>query len=279
MPHTFHPQALRAQAIIARTYALTHLGGHIADGADLTTTISDQAYVPDSKRTVTTDAAVRETKGLVLMYGDQLIEAYYHADCAGSTEDAGCVWGPEYARPYLVAVPDSLNTQLPLSPESKELLARVDRYGGASPSAHWTKVFTADMLDRLVRKNIGKVTADPSVKISHVTNIAVESRTPSGRAQTLRVEGDGYSVLVNGDKIRWLFGSGAAGSEGLWSTLFELTVNKVDNGNITSISFTGSGRGHGVGLCQWGTNARAKAGQTFRDILNAYYPGTHLSDK
>jgi SpoIID/LytB domain protein len=279
MPHTFHPQALRAQAVIARTYALSHLGGHTDQGADLCASIADQAYVPDSKRTKATDDAVRDTSGLVLLYAGKLIEAYYHADCGGATEDAGYVWGPSYARPYLIAVADTPDARLPVSQDLKESLARIDRYSGSAPSAHWTKTLTPETLDRFVHRNIGKVTGDPTVKITHVTNLAVESRTPAGRAQNLRVEGDGFSVLVCGDQIRWLFGSGAPGADGLWSTLFDLAVTKDENGQISGCTFTGSGRGHGVGLCQWGANGRAKAGQSFRDIPKTYYPGTQLSDE
>lgn len=279
MPPTFLPQALRAQAVIARTYALSHLGGQADQCADLCCTIMDQAYLPDDRRTKVTDAAVHDTRGQVLLYNSKLIEAYYHADCGGATDDAGYVWGPERARPYLIAVADTPDARLPEGKDLKEFLARLDRYSGAAPSAHWTKQFTPTELDRLVHKNISKVTGDPTVKISHVTNLAVEGRTPSGRAQNLRVEGDGFSVLVSGDQIRWLFGSGAPGADGLWSTLFELEITKDTDGKITGCTFTGSGRGHGVGLCQWGANGRAKAGQTYREILKTYYPGTTLSDE
>ena len=279
MPHTFRTEALRAQAVIARTYTLTHLGGHLDQGADLCASVADQAYVPDARRTPATDAAVHDTSGLVLLYGDKLIEAYYHADSGGATDDAGCVWGPAHARPYLTGVADTPDAHLPNGTAIKDILNRADRYSSAAPSIHWTKEFTAAELDRLVHRNIGKVSGDPTVKIAHVTNLAVEGRTPSGRVQNLRVEGDGFSVLVSGDPIRWLFGSGVAGADGLWSTLFDLTVAKEASGKITGCTITGTGRGHGIGLCQWGANGRAKAGQNYRDILKAYYPGTKMSDE
>jgi len=107
----------------------------------------------------------------------------------------------------------------------------------------------------------------------------VEERTPLGRAATLRVEGNGASVLVFGDQIRWLFGNGLPGANGLRSTLFDLTVNRDAAGNIIDYVLTGTGRGHGLGLCQWGAEGRARAGQSYSEIIQAYFPGTRIANR
>lgn len=279
MPSSFHPEALRAQAVIARTYALSKLGRHADEGADLCATVHCQACAPVVKRTNATDDAVQATKGLVLRYGDKLVEAYYHSNCGGATDDAAYVWGPDYDLPYLKGAADYAGGKAGAQPDIAALLAKKDGYCRDASNARWTTTFTPTEVNALVSRNLAKVTGDPTVKITTVTNMAVEERTPAGRAASLRVEGDGASVLVFGDQIRWLFGTGSPGADGLWSTLFNLTVTRNAAGNITGYTVIGAGRGHGLGLCQWGANGRAKAGQTFRQILHAYYPGTKLSDE
>ena len=272
MPSSFHPQALRAQAVIARTYTLSKLGRHRASGADLCASVHCQAFNTESKRVAATDAAVRDTAGQVLFSGAQLAVTYYHANCGGTTDDAAYVWGAEYAAPYLCGIIDSKRLLMPVTVQ--ELYKQGDRYCSRASNASWTRQFTPAMVNDLVRKNLVRVTGNADLVIASVTAMQVTSRTPNGRAYTLRVEGEGGSAIVYGDKIRWLFGTGNPGAEGLWSTLFDLNVDRNEAGKITGYTFTGAGRGHGLGLCQWGADGRGKAGQSYREILQAYYPGT-----
>jgi len=279
MPSSFQPQALRAQAIIARTYALIKLGRHATEGADICATEHCQMYGSNANRSKETDKAIADTRGLVLMAGDKLAEPYYSACCGGVTDDAGLLWGPEYDRPYLSGVPDMPAKSVPAELTIDGVLDAGDAYCKGTRASRWSREFTADEVNALVAKNLPIVTNDPAAQIRTVTNMSVEERTPNGRIASLRVEGDGASVLVYGDAVRWLFGAGQPGPNGLWSTLFDLTVTRDAAGDITAYTFRGAGRGHGIGLCQWGANGRAKAGQTCRQILHAYYPGTRLSDE
>ena len=280
MPASFQPQALRAQAIIARTYALAKLGRHADEGADVCSIEHCQMFAPDSKRTAATDAAVADTRGEVLMCGNKLAQPYYHSNCGGVTDDAGLLWGPEYAQPYLCGTSDLPNGKCPAAVDG--VLAADDPYCKGANSLHWMKSFSATEVDALVEKNLPIVQRDPSAQIHTVTNLAVEERTPHGRVARLRVEGldahgNQVSYAVFGDQVRWLFGTGNPGPGGLFSTLFDLTITKGDGGKPTGYTFHGAGRGHGIGLCQWGADGRAKCGQTYRQILCAYYPGTRLS--
>lgn len=276
MPATFHPQALRAQAILARTYTLHELGRHAAEGADLCATVHCQVFSAESRRTPATDDALRATHGRVLLYHDRPADVFYHSSCGGVTDDAGYVWGPEYARPYLTGSIDAAGKRAPSG--IREMLTRTDSFCARAANLRWTRKFSAAEVNGLVRKNLVLVTGDPAVIITAVTGMTVEERTPFGRAATLRVEGDGASILVYGDAIRWLFGAGLPGPEGLWSTLFDLDIARDGGGAITGYTFTGLGRGHGLGMCQWGTDGRARAGHSYREILHAYFPGTVVSD-
>jgi len=279
MPNTFHPQALLAQAVIARTYALIKLGRHAADGADVCAADHCQVYGSNGNRARETDKAIADTRGLVLMAGAKLAEPYYSACCGGVTDDGGLLWGPEYSRPYLMGVPDMPSKSVPAKLTIDSILDAGDAYCKAASASRWTRQFTAAQVNALVANNLPAVTNDPAAQIHTVTNMIVEERTPNGRIASLRVEGDGASILVYGDAVRWLFGTGKPGADGLWSALFDLTITRDAGGAITGYTFRGAGRGHGIGLCQWGANGRAKAGQTFRQILRAYYPGTRLSDE
>ena len=277
MPNSFHRQALLAQAIIARTYALIKLGRHAGEGADVCATVHCQVY--GSQRTKETDKAISDTRGLVLMAGEKLAEPYYSACCGGVTDDAGLLWGPEYDRPYLQGVPDMPSKNVPGQLTIDSVLDADDAYCQGTRASRWTREFTAGEVNALVAKNLPIVANDSAAQIRTVTNMSVEERTPNGRIASLRVEGNGASILVYGDAVRWLFGNGKPGANGLWSTLFDMTVTRDAAGAITGYTFSGAGRGHGIGLCQWGAQGRAKAGQTCRQILRAYYPGTRLSDE
>jgi SpoIID/LytB domain protein len=274
MPADFHPQALRAQAVIARTYTLAKLGRHADDGGDLCADVHCQVFGDDTSRAKATDDAVADTRGVVLQHHGTLVDAYYHATCGGTTDDAGLLWGPEYARPYLTG--GTKDCALKETADLGDLLLAAGGYCKRSGGFRWTRVFTAAELNALVSRNLSRVTGDPQAKIDTVTNLNVEERTPNGRVARLRVEGDGASYAVMGDQARWLFGTGDPGPDGLWSTLFDLTVSRDAKGAIRAITLKGAGRGHGIGLCQWGADGRARAGQSYKEILAAYYPGTTL---
>jgi SpoIID/LytB domain protein len=276
---TFHPQMLRAQAVVARTYALCKLGRHADEGADVCAFEHCQMYNPAIARTAATDDAVTSTRGLIVLYRDKLAEPYYSSCCGGISDDAGYVWGPEYARSYLTGVLDVPLKKAAEDTTPAEVLGCKDGFCAPSKSFRWTRSYTAADLNALVAKNLPLVTGDAKVRIRTVTNLTIEERTPFGRVSTLRVEGDGASVLVYGDAARWLFGEGAPGPNGLWSSLFDLTLARDKAGKITGLTIRGAGRGHGIGLCQWGADGRARAGQTYRQILHAYYPGTRISDE
>jgi len=93
----------------------------------------------------------------------------------------------------------------------------------------------------------------------------------------LEVICDAGTFLVRGNAIRWLFrGNSDKARSGLMSAFFSLSVSKDKAGNPRQYTFTGAGWGHGVGMCQWGAEGRARSGASAAEILSAYYPGTEL---
>ncbi len=103
MPSKWNPEALKAQAIAARSYAIANLGKRGSKGYDLKDTPEDQAYGGASAETLETNQAVKSTQGEVLVYQNKVISAYYHASAGGHTRNAGEVWNRDL--PYLASVP------------------------------------------------------------------------------------------------------------------------------------------------------------------------------
>ena len=184
MPASFHPQALRAQAIIARTYALIEMGRHADEGADV---CSDQQpnVLPDAKRTAVADNAVTETRELVLILRRPVGRAVLSCRLRrGDTDDAGVLWGPERARPYLAGIVDA--------PGGKTA-AGTDDSGpadGERPLLHRRQRAALDThLHRRGSGRTGKpkfpaVTGDATVQLSKVTALSIEERTPMAALPT-----------------------------------------------------------------------------------------------
>lgn len=135
----------------------------------------------------------------------------------------------------------------------------------------WSRTYSRKELQSILSKGLEGTLGDAFQGLPELETLEVLARTPNGRVAKLRVAGGGMSYQVEGDSIRWLFSGGRIGTSGLQSTLFYV----LDQGD--NFEFKGGGWGHGVGLCQQGAAGRAKAGQSYREILSHYYPGTTLS--
>lgn len=238
MSASFEEEALKAQAVAARTYTRKawETGGKHGDGSVCTNASCCQAYLPESaylsRGGIQEDAdkvrrAVDATSGQVLTYEGQLIEATYFSCSGGSTEDAVAVWGTEY--PYLQAV------------ESP----------GEENAAHYTDVVT---FSRSEFQNALGVTlpGSPGSWFGPVTY------TEGGGVASMKIGETTYS----GTQLRSLLG--------LRSTNFTVSAG-------AEITITTKGYGHRVGMSQYGADAMAASGSSYRQILAHYYPGTELT--
>ncbi|WP_295072427.1 SpoIID/LytB domain-containing protein [uncultured Fibrobacter sp.] len=243
-------EALKAQAVAARTYAYKHFGSRVAQGFDVYADTRDQVYKGLHSATELTDKAVRETEGVVMTYNGEFITAYYHSTCGGETEGV-VTWGrPDH--PYLKNKPDLRPDGTPWCRESSY--------------SEWTREFTEDELRDLFQINAKEAKANvPS--FSSIKSMHIQDTLKSGRIHTLVIETNNGSFTAKADKIRWLF---KRGGTILPSSFFRIHKN----GNDWILK--GKGFGHGVGLCQMGARARAQAGQSYIQILTHYYPGITL---
>lgn len=255
-------EAVKAQAVAARTYAVRYLGRRESLGFDVFATVQDQVYggVEDEYNLVT--RAVRETAGEILVHGGRPIEAYYHSTCAGHTAAIDEVWNsPPIA--YLQAVRD-------VDPRTGQA------YDHFSSRFRWTQRWSADELNQILSRTLADSVRPGMSGVGRVRDIQLLERTPSGRIGRMRITTTTGDFVVGGDRIRWIFltPSGAI----LNSARFEIDIERGSNGDPVAFVATGGGWGHGIGMCQVGAMGRAEAGQNYRTILQTYYPGAQLVD-
>ena len=247
-------EAVKAQAVVARTYALKKLGQYPGRAYDLLATISDQVYGGIGVEDPLCSASVEATRGLYLTDGNGYADAYYHSASGGHTSAIQDAWPNKPARGYLAGVVDSSEGGAWCRKAS------VYKWKESWDEATLHKAVARDLTEALGR-NPGNV---------DVTGLRTEGRDSSGRVRRLVVEtAKGETLWVSSDRIRWALRRGA-GRDILRSTRFTLT--RADGKYVAE----GTGNGHGVGMDQWGAMGRSQAGQSFGQILSAYYPGTRL---
>jgi stage II sporulation protein D len=233
------PDALKAQAVVSRTYALANTMQDPAARFDLSDSVFDQVYGGMDVESPESNRAVDETRGEVLLGpGGKPVVTYFHSSCGGRTELPQHVWKttPE----------DDVygNVQDTFCQEDPHYLWKLELSYGA-------------ILQRLRRKGI---------KLRDLKKISIVQKSLSGRAEIIGLHTSKGVVEISGNRFRL-----AMGADALRSTLF-VNVKQTER----SVLFEGHGWGHGAGLCQWGAHGRAMAGQDYKAILKAYFPKAKL---
>jgi stage II sporulation protein D len=242
-------EALKAQAVTSRTFALKNLKRHAGAGYDFCSTTHCQRYVSVGEGKGETQAAtlagraVAETEGEVLRDGrGQLADVYFHAACGGMTADIAALWGVA-APPYLRGVRDD--------------------YCATRPHRDWSATISAARLLKAARSD---ARSDVGARLDEVV---IVKRDASGRAEQIALEGE-RRRLVRGWDLKLIVGR-ALGWNLLKSSRFE--VRRAGANFI----FRGSGFGHGLGLCQEGAHVMARRQLSYRRILSHYFPGASLA--
>jgi stage II sporulation protein D len=235
-------EALKAQAVAARTYTLTKIGSFSKYGYDVDDTTRCHVYRGADMESSATNEAVRATSNQILTFGGKPIEAVYATVSGGVTADAREAFGGN-GQPYLVPVVD-------LDPKGKP-------YGSHNKWFAWYLDIPAETMRAKF--------SEKGVDFGAIENVEVIGKGPSGRAINIRLTTDKGQFDLNARLIRDAFGV-----DTVRSTLF--TISKT----ATGFRIDGKGWGHGVGMCQAGAVGRARAGQKYNQILATYYPGTQL---
>ena len=237
------PEAIKALAIAARTYALKNIGRHREYGYDFCSTTHCQRFESAEARS-TVAAAVKETAGLVLRdHRDDLVDSYYSASCGGMTANLKSIWHTE-APDYVRGVRDG--------------------YCNSGSHYRWTDAIASAKLLRALR-------SDPRTDVGEtIREVAVSKQDRTGRAEVLTLIGDRRRT-ISGWEFKLIVGR-ALGWQYLKSSRF--TVARSGSEFV----FRGGGFGHGLGLCQEGSHVMAQLGQSFHQILAHYFPGTKVSE-
>ncbi|GBC78096.1 Amidase enhancer [bacterium HR08] len=276
MPASFHPEALRAQAIVARTYVLANRGRFAARGFDLEDSTLSQVYRGVLSEHPNGTAAVQGTRGLVVVWDGELVPTFYSSSMGGHTESIEWIFNAPAeelpglnAHPALRAVHDA-DFPVPVELTSEEgafvFYSRSwDHFDSPSrsgnPRYRWvanrSAAFIAERLLRLYGISIGPITA-----------LIPLLRSPSGRIARLQIVGERGGVVLQGWRslrdFFQLFNSPSA------------IVSRVEADGTMSFDLYGGGWGHNIGMSQYGAHGRGRSGQTFREILAAYYTGAEV---
>lgn len=254
MPAEFHIEALKAQAIAARTYAISRTikynNGHPDHNlAPLCNGIHCQAYLSFSQLGEIhgeswienywpkIEKAVDGTKNLGIFYNGEIIETPYHSTSGGRTENAKDVFATEL--PYLKSVTSPYEEE---APKFKNTITLT------------TEEFIKKIKSKYTDININKDNLADKIKLIE--------RTITGRVKKIAIDGK----ILEGRDLRDLFG--------LNSTNFTISLDK----RLNIIEIETHGYGHGVGMSQWGANGMGKHGSSFEEILKHYYTGVEIKE-
>ena len=241
MKNDWPVEALKAQAILARTFVLKFCQDKTSkyDGADISTDVAEaQAYAPKSVN-ARVRQAVDETRGMALSWQGEFPNAWFHAHSGGMTEL------PSVALEYKGGDPEYLK------PAASEESDRAPDNVKA-----WTATFT--------RAQVAKACADTGVRVGEVKTVELGEKGESGRARV---------ILINGKAVSAPSFRLQIGANRLKSTLIDSVTLEGD-----AVTFSGRGFGHGVGLSQWGAYQMAEEGRTAQQILQRYFPGVGIAE-
>ncbi|MDX1958423.1 MAG: SpoIID/LytB domain-containing protein [Leptospiraceae bacterium] len=186
MPASWHIDALKAQAVAARTYAIYYIENPLHKEFHLEADVSSQVYTGTSKETSLSSMAVQETKGEVMLYNEFPIKAYFHSNSGGHTETPENVWGDKLE--YFQSIPSEY----------------CNKNGGYT----WELFLSqTEINDKLKNEGVGKI-----------NDIILKEKTESGRTNQIEIVGEKKSVQLKGNDFRKLFGFGR-----IKSLLFEMT--------------------------------------------------------
>ena len=285
MPAAWHLEALKAQAVAARSYALVTIGRHTDQGFDLCSTEHCQAYKGLEQEKESSTQAVNATKGKILLYNGKPISAFFHSSSGGHTEDSENVWGTK--TDYIRGVED--------------------KYCLGSPHDNWTI--------ELDKAEIKKKLSESGIDLGDITDIRILDVSSYGRVTKLEIKGTKAARVFEKEKIRNIIGTrtmksiwynletdadifvkgtlsgnvdpgrtsdmyivSASGKTKIYSPSNRVSVkgmNGVKEYNVIPVTYTfnGKGFGHGLGMSQYGAKGMAEAGYNYKEILEHYYKG------
>lgn len=239
MPNSWPLEALKSQAICARTYSYKNLGRRHSEGYDLKAGIEDQAYLGYISENPRSSEAVKATNGMLLSFNGALVNSFYSSSAGSFSSFPEYVWG--------------------ISPES--YLSSVKDFDEISSYKSWIRTFNSEEINEKLK----------DLNLEKIIGINILERSPEGRVSAALISGikdltnpkkETFHLRLTGEELRHKLG--------LPSTFYELSLEE------NSIIFEGKGFGHGIGMSQHGAKHLASEGKNHEEILLHYYPGAEL---
>ncbi|MCK4917932.1 MAG: SpoIID/LytB domain-containing protein [Candidatus Omnitrophica bacterium] len=258
IPANSKEDALKAQAVAARTHVYTNMGRHKKDGFDFCTDVHCQVYQGISSETEATNKAVKDTKSEIIGYVGKPIEIFYHANCGG------CLSSDVFGKfNYFANKIDSNEGTVPDTPYNEELWFQnvPDHFCSniSKGKSRWQRVYDEeDFIIAFGYKLIDLKSILPLEKGECFRFRKIEVNTVQGKIS-----------LNSGLKIRNYF-------DKLRSSSFKYEIKLSKKGYANMLFFWGSGFGHGTGLCQEGAMGMAEQGFTYKEIVEHYFPNTKI---
>jgi stage II sporulation protein D len=251
--------ALEAQAMVSRTYAMKNRGRFTADGYDIRASVSDQAYLGVDRESSEGNDAVAGTAGLVVTHRGQPASVFFHSTCGYSTASPDEAFRSVQSVAYLKPVSDRRPSG--------------GYYCDMSPRFRWTVEWEGSELRDILRRTLPAVLGVDESAVDEVRYVYSHGTGPSRRVTELRVRVGSGEIPVFGPDVRRVLET----PEGrpLGSTAIEVSATS-EAGAVDRLEVSGAGWGHGVGMCQWGTIGRARAGHSAHTIVTTYFPGTQI---
>ncbi|MBR3771612.1 MAG: SpoIID/LytB domain-containing protein, partial [Clostridium sp.] len=310
MPTNYGEEALKVQAVCARTYAYKQLlqNNYSNYGAHIDDSVASQVYnnMAEDKESM---QAVKDTYGEIMLYQNDIIEAYYFSTSWGCTADAKDVWIGEkdsYLEGDLQISKDSKETMDDYDFSSEEAFKKflnsktITTYDSSFPWYRWKTTISSDKIQASIEKSIEEryevnpnliltlsddmYISKPISSVGKIEDIEVANRTKNGLINELVIKGSKATIKVCSEyNIRLLLAP-------LESTIKRCDKSEVDSLNMLpsaffvvtknkdTFTFSGGGYGHGVGMSQNGAKAMTEAGFNYSSILQHYYKGATLEN-
>lgn len=286
MPHTWPMEALKAQAVAARGFALASMNKFANLGFNLCSTVNSQVYGGYDSEQINTNRAIDETKGVIITYDGKPIIPYFHSNSGGRTENSENIWSAPL--PYARGVEDE--------------------YSLNQTHSTWSKSMT--------REEIMKALLKYNIDVGDVLSIEVTARSNNGRILSLVVKGTKGQEVMEKQRSRTVFGLQSSWFEVIQSGESNAMIKGADNNtrsiniqgkhvisgsgvkvidNTTNIIvsngdnnkslqgtpadafvFNGKGNGHGIGMSQYGAMKMAELNFNYKEILMHYYTGVKV---
>lgn len=286
MSYTAPAEALKAQAVAARNFAVVNKDKHKNEGFNLCATSNCQTYGGYSSENPGTNKAVDDTSGIILTYNGEPISAYYHSHSGGHTEDCENVWGGSEG--YLIGVEDNLGEnyywEVSLTKDniSKSLLtAGYASIGSITNIYEGSYSRTGSVLELVIEGTEGKIVLEKdNIRKVLGYNTIKSLKFNVGEEDSVKVMGNNQYSKQNSKSLFIIDGKGNISSmENIKGHMYNGStyVQMKENSTSEEYFFSGRGYGHGIGMSQEGAVAMANLGYTYKEILYHYYTDVLLT--